>query len=496
MNAQAQTADDTAVGLDPRRWWALAILVMVQFVTVLDAAIVNVALPSIQDDLGFSESNLQWVITAYTIFLGGMLLLGGRLADLQGRRLMFMGGLVLFTAASAFNGAAWNDTALIVGRAVQGLGAALAVPGALSLLITTFPEGRERTRALAVWSAATAAGGSFGLLLGGVLTDALDWRWIFFINVPIGAIVLALSPRFLREGRLELAERRFDFAGAAAITTSLMLLVYATTRATENGWGATETVALLAGSAVLMAAFVVIEWRSSAPLVPLRMFRLRTLSGSNLAGVFAGVGFAAFFVGTLYMQFVLGYSPTTTGLSFLALSLSVVATAGIAQSLVNRVGIRPIVPAGFILSAVALAWLAQLPVDGDYWTDLFGPFVLFGVGLALVYVGQQVGAQVGVAQDEAGIASGLITTSQQVGGALAVALATTIYTTAAENYGSDHGVNALAGPALTHGFAVVFYAFAAAAALAAVLSALLLEPRSARSEVAPGADPALEPSAA
>jgi EmrB/QacA subfamily drug resistance transporter len=492
MNSQAQTADDTAVGVDPRRWWALAILVMAQFVTILDTAIVTVALPSIQHALGFSESNLQWVVTAYTIFFGGMLLLGGRLADLQGRRLMFMGGLVLFTAASAFNGAAWNDTALIVGRAVQGLGAALLVPAALSLLVTTFPEGRERTLALGVWSAATAAGGSFGLLLGGVLTQAVSWRWIFFVNIPIGAIVLALSPRFLREGRTELPERRFDLAGAATITTSLMMLVYATTRAAQKGWGATETIALLTGSAVLLAAFLAIESRTRAPLLPLRMFRRRTLAGSNLSGVFAGVALGGFFIGTLYMQLVLGYSPIRTGLSFLSLSLSVVAAAGIAQSLVNRIGIRPIVSAGFIVSAAAIAWLAQIPVHGHYWANIFGPFVILGVGLALVYVGQQVGAQAGLPPEEAGIASGLITTSQQVGGALAVALASTIYTTAAAHYASHHGVNALAGPALTHGFQIVFYVFAAAAALAAVLAALLLQSRSPQSTVAPALEPALE----
>jgi EmrB/QacA subfamily drug resistance transporter len=481
------------VGADPRRWWALAILVMAQFVTILDTAIVTVALPSIQHDLHFSESNLQWVVTAYTIFFGGLLLLGGRLADLQGRRLMFMGGLVLFTAASAFNGAAWSDTALIVGRAVQGLGAALLVPGALSLLVTTFPEGRQRNMALAVWSAATAAGGSFGLLLGGVLTQALNWRWIFFVNIPIGALVLALSPRFLREGRTELAHRRFDVAGAATITTSLMMLVYATTRATAIGWGATETIVLLVGSAFLMVAFVVVESRAAAPLLPVSMFRRRTLSGSNLSGVFAGVSFGAFFIGTLYMQLVLGFSPIRTGVSFLALTLTVIVGAGLAQSVVNRFGIRPMIPAGFLLTAVSLGWLAQLRPDGSYWSDIFGPFVVLGVGLALAFVGQQVGAQTGITPREAGIASGLITTSQQVGGAVAVAVASTISTMAAQSYASDHGLRAFAGPALTHGFDIVFYVFAVAATLAAILSAVILEPGPARIDVPLGPEPALEP---
>jgi hypothetical protein len=283
-------------------------------------------------------------------------------------------------------------------------------------------------------------------------------------------------------------------AGRALV--ALIMLVYATSRAAQRGWGATKTIALLTGSAVLMAAFMVIEWRSPAPLLPLRMFRLRTLSGSNLSGLFAGVAFGSFFIGTLYMQLVLGYSPIRTGVSFLALTLSVVAGAGVAQSLVNRVGIRPLVPAGFVLCAVALAWLAQVPADGNYWANVFGPFLILGLGLAPVYVGQQVGAQTGITPQEAGIASGLITTSQQVGGALAVAAAATIYTTAAANYGRDHGVSALAGPALTHSFQIVFYVFAASSALAAVLSGVLLESRSAQSEAAPGPEPALEPSAA
>ena len=290
---------------DSRRWWALAVLAMAQFVTILDAAIVNVALPSIQADLGFSQEDLQWVVTAYTILFGGALLLGGRLSDLLGRRRLFVAGMVLFTAASLFNGLAWNDMSLVVGRAVQGLGAALLVPAALSMLVTIFPEGRDRNRALGIWAAVTAAGGSFGLLLGGVLTDALSWEWIFFINIPIGAVVAGLTPLLLPESRAQLAERRFDFMGAASITGGLMLLVYALTRAAESSSTSTESIALLGGSVVLIATFVVIETRSPAPLLPLRMFRLRTLAGSNLSGVFSGVSFVVFFLGSLYAQLVL-----------------------------------------------------------------------------------------------------------------------------------------------------------------------------------------------
>ena len=324
-------SQEAANAPDSRRWCALAVLVMAQFVTILDAAIVNVALPSIQADLGFSQGDLQWVVTAYTILFGGALLLGGRLADLLGRRRLFVAGMAVFTVASLFNGLAWNDTALIVGRAIQGLGAALLVPAALSVLVTIFPEGRERNRALGIWAAATAGGGSFGLLLGGVLTDALSWEWIFFINIPIGALVIGLTPLFLPESRADLAERRLDFTGAASITGGLMLLVYALTRAAETSWTATETIVLLAASVGLIVAFVFIEARAAAPLLPLRIFRLRSLTASNLSGVFSGVSFVVFFLGSLYAQLVLGYSAIETGAAFLAASLSIVLGSGIAQ---------------------------------------------------------------------------------------------------------------------------------------------------------------------
>ena len=475
----------------PSRGWALAVLVMAQFVTILDAAIVNVALPSIQADLGFSQEGLQWIVTAYTIFFGGTLLLGGRVADLVGRRRMFIAGMALFTAASLFNALAWNDLSLIVGRAIQGLGASVLVPAALSLLVTIFPEGRERNRALGIWAAVTAAGGSFGLLLGGVLTQALSWEWIFLINIPIGGVVIALTPIFLRESRAELAERRFDLMGAASITGGLMLLVYGLVRASETSWTSTEPILLLAASAGLVAAFVVVESRSSAPLLPLRMFRLRTLTGSNLSGVFSGVSLGVFFLGSLYAQLVLGYSPIETGAAFLAASLSIVAGAGIAQSLIGRVGVRPMIPLGFTIATVGLLWLAQIPVRGDYWTDLFPAFVVFGLGMSFGFVGQQIGAQMGVAPADAGIASGLINTSQQIGGAIAVAVGTTLATSATEGFAADHGTNALSAAALTHGYQVAFYVFAAVAALAAIVAALVLESKPAETELA-AAEPTLE----
>jgi EmrB/QacA subfamily drug resistance transporter len=486
-----------ATAPDSRRWWALAVLVMAQFVTILDAAIVNVALPSIQGDLGFSQEDLQWVVTAYTIFFGGVLLLGGRLADVLGRRRLFVAGMLLFTAASLFNGLAWNDTSLVVGRAVQGLGAAMLVPAALSVLVTIFPEGRERNRALGIWAAATAGGGSFGLLLGGVLTDALSWEWIFFINIPIGAAVIGLAAVLLPESRVQIADRRFDVMGAASITGGLMLLVYALTRASEQSWTSTEPIALFAGSLVLIAAFLAIEARSRAALLPLRMLRLRTLAGSNLSGLFTGVGFAVFFLGSLYAQLVLGYSAIETGAAFLAASLSIVVGSGIAQSLVSRVGVWPVVPTGFALSTVGLVLLAQAPADGDYLVDLFPALVVFGLGIAFAFVGQQVGAQIGVAPADAGIASGLINTSQQIGGAIAVALATTLSTGATESYVEDHpGTDMLSGAALTHGYEVTYYVLAAVAAFAAVVSALMLRSTPAQAHVPQSAGEAPEPEAA
>src|SRR5919198_919510 len=303
---------------DRRRWGALAVIVAAQFMVVLDVAIVNVALPSIRTDLHFSQESLQWVITAYSLLFGGVLLLGGRLADLLGRRRLFVAGLAIFTVFSLLDGLAWSEGSLIGFRALQGLGAALLAPAALSILTTTFSEGRERNLALGIWGAASGSGGAAGVLLGGALTSALSWSWIFFINVPVGALVLAVTPWLLRESRAELNHRRFDFTGAATITGGLMVLVYAMTRATQHGWGSVESIGLLAASAALVAAFVVVEFRSKAPLLPMRIFRLRTLTGSNVTGLLMGGAiFSQFFLLTLYMQQVLHYSALKTGVAYI-----------------------------------------------------------------------------------------------------------------------------------------------------------------------------------
>src|SRR6266566_4189312 len=340
MSARTLTGA-AAAKQDRRRWIALGVIVAAQFMVVLDVAIVNVALPSIRTDLHFSQEGLQWVITAYALLFGGALLLGGRLADLLGRRRLFIAGLALFTVSSLLDGLAWSEGSLIGFRALQGLGAALLSPAALSILTTTFREGRERNLALGIWGAASGSGGAAGVLLGGALTSALSWSWIFFINVPVGALVIGITPWLLRESRADLGHRHFDFAGAASITGGLMLLVYAMTRATQHGWATGETIGLLAASVILIAGFFAIELRSKAPLLPLRIFRLRTLSASNLSGLLMGAAiFSQFFLLTLYMQQVLHYSAIKTGVAYIGLTLTIIAFSAVAQALTTRLGVR------------------------------------------------------------------------------------------------------------------------------------------------------------
>jgi EmrB/QacA subfamily drug resistance transporter len=462
-----------------KRWIALALIVAAQFMVVLDVAIVNVALPSIKTDLHFSQESLQWVITAYSILFGGALLLGGRLADLLGRRRLFMLGLAVFTVSSLLDGLAWSEGSLIAFRSLQGLGAALLSPAALSILTTTFREGRERNLALGIWGAASGSGGAAGVLLGGALTSAFSWSWIFFINVPAGILVLALSPWLLRESRADLDHRHFDTAGAASITGGLMLLVYALTRATQHGWVTGTTIGLLLASLVLVASFVVIEARSKAPLLPLGIFRLRTLTASNVSGLLlAGSMFSQFFLLTLYMQQVLHYSALKTGVAYIALTLTIILFSGVAQAMATRVGVRRVLTTGMLVSAAALVLYARLPVHGHYFWDLFPAFILSGLGLALAFVPMSIGALTGVTASEAGVASGLINTSQQVGGAIGVAVATTIATTSTSHYVSAHvGASALGGSALTHGFQVTFYVLSALALAGGLVAALLTERR-------------------
>ncbi len=473
-----------------RRWSALALIVTAQFMVVLDVAIVNVALPSIKTDLNFSQANLQWVISVYAILFGGALLLGGRLADLLGRRRLFVAGLALFTASSLLCGLAWSESSLIAFRALQGLGGALLAPAALSLLMTTFAEGRERNLALGIYGAASGSGAAAGVLLGGVLTSYLSWSWVFFINIPVGVAAIALTPLLLQESRAGLANRHFDLPGAASITAGLMLLVYATTRATTDGWGSGTTIGLLAGSAALVLAFIAIELRSPSPLLPLRIFRVRSLTAANAAMAIVGsVAFSEFFLLTLYLQDVLHYSAMQSGAAFAAFALAVVVASNVAQVVVGRFGVKPTLTAGLVASAVSVAALTRLPVDGNYFWDLFPWFVLGGAGMGLSFVPITIASLTGVERSDAGVASGLINTSRQVGGAIGLAAVSAIAATSTSHYAQAHSaVTASSRVALDHGFQTGLYVLTGLLVIGALIAVTLVKSAPALSAEAPAVD--------
>ena len=479
-----------------RKWLVLAVTVAAQFMVIVDVSVVNVALPAIKHDLHFSQDNLQWVITAYAIVFGGTLLLGGRLADLLGRRRLFMAGVAVFTVGSLLSGLAWSAGALIVTRALQGLGGALLAPAALSIIVTTFREGRDRNRALGVMGAASGSGGAVGVLLGGILTSDLSWSWIFFVNLPVGVAVLAVSPRLLSESRAELSHRHFDVAGAVSITAGMMVLVYAITRASQHGWGNGLTVGLLAAAAALIVAFVAIEARSPAPLLPLRIFRARTLSAANATSAMVGAAaFGQFFLLALYLQQVLGYSAVKTGVAFIAITVTIVLLSNLAQSLTTRLGARPVLSAGLLLTAAGGALYAQMPAGGHYFWDVFPGLLVSGVGLAFTFVPVMIAGLTGVQPADAGVASGLLNTSRQIGGAIGLAAVTTIASTAAGHYADSHAVLASSGPALTHGFQAAFYALIGVALVGAAIAAVFIEPKPKairQNEPAIKAEPALD----
>ncbi len=461
-----------------RRWSALALLVTAQFMVILDVAVVNVALPSIKTDLGFSSASLQWVVSAYAIFFGGALLLGGRIGDLLGRRRVFIAGLALFTASSLACGLAWSEASLIAFRAIQGLGGALLAPAALALLMTTFAEGQERNRALGIYGAASGSGAAAGVLLGGVLTSYLHWSWIFFVNVPVGLAAMALAPVLLRESRANLAHRHFDLAGAATITGGLMLFVYALTRAASDGWTSAGTLGLIGASAVLVALFVWIEHRAASPLLPLRIFRLPTLPAANVTMAIVGAAtFSEFFVLTLYLQDVLHYTAMQSGVAFIGFAGTVVVVSNLAQRVIARFGVRTTLTAGLVLAAASLAWLVRLPVDGHYFWDLFPAFVIGGAGLALSFVSISIASLAGVERQDAGIAAGLFNTSRQIGGAIGIAAVSAIAATASSSYASAHDVAAASAPALDHGFQTALIVLAGLLAAAAVLAWAFVRPR-------------------
>src|SRR5262245_25372585 len=416
-----------------RKGLALALLATVQFMVVLDIAIVNVALPSIQVDLGFSQENLQWVISAYALFFGGFLLLGGRTADLLGRRRLFVAGLILFSAASLLSGLAWSDSALIVARAAQGLGAAVITPAALAILMTTFQEGRERNMALGVWGAVGAFGAVAGVLLGGILTDWLSWEWIFFINVPVGLAAIALTPLLLAESR-DPNMRSFDVPGAVLVTSGMVTLVYAITQANQYGWGSVETIGLFSAAAALLAGFTAWEARAKEPLMPFSLFRIRTVAAANISGLILGtVTFSMFLMLTLYMQQVLSYSPLKTGVAYLAVAGTAIIWSTVAAQLVNRVGVKPVIVAGMAFLTAGLLYFTQVSVGGSYLGDLLPGFLLIAVGLGFSFVPISIAALAGVQASEAGLASGLFNTSQQIGGALGIAVLSAIATTKTED---------------------------------------------------------------
>ena len=459
---------------------ALLLLAVTQLVVVIDASIVNVALPSIGRHLDFSRTDLSWVVNAYTLTFGGFLLLGGRLADLLGRRKMFMLGLIVFSLASFAGGIAQSEAWLIAARAVQGLGAAIVSPAALSIITTTFAEGAERNRALGIWGAVAGAGGAAGVLLGGILTSGLSWRWVLFVNVPIGLAAAAAAPRTLVESRSEDGTTSFDIPGAVTVTAGLALLVYAVVEAVNSGWGSTSTLLRLAGAVVLLIAFLVIELRQRHPLMPFRIFRLRTLRGANVVGLLIGMSlFSMFFFISLYLQNVLHYSPIKTGISYLPLAVGIIVSAGAASQLVTRIGFKPTLIAGMLLVAGGLLWFSQVPAPGgSYAADVLGPSLLAAVGLGLSFVPVTIAAVMGTEPAEAGLASGLINTTQQVGGALGLAILATIANSRTQ--GLFHtGVHNPA-VALTKGFDRAFLIGAGFALVGAILAAVLISSRDSR----------------
>ncbi len=476
VRANASTgmeSNPTSNALDPRRWWALALLCGAFFMVLLDGTIVLVALPSIGADLGFSEQGLQWVLSAYALTFGGLLLLGGRAADLLGRRRVFIAGVLLFTAASLMCGLAWSPAALLAARVVQGVGAAIMTPTALSIISATFPEGPERNKALGIWGGLGGIGATAAWLIGGPLVEGPGWEWIFFINIPLGLAALALSPVLLRESRGALPRQSYDPAGALTITGALVLLVYAVVEAPDAGWGDAQTILLVAGSAVLLAAFALIESRHRAPLVPLRFLRSRTRAGANGVMLFVGtVAVGMPFVLTLYAQQVLGYSAVEFGVGSVVLAVAVTVGAIAAQAAVVRVGFRPVAATGMALMGAGSLLLTQVSVSGSYFGDIFLGLLVCGPGIGLAFVTATVAALAGVAEHEAGLASGLSNTALQVGAALGVAIVTSVAVSTSDEYlAANEGANPLV--VLNEGFQTAFLACVILAGIGLALALLL-----------------------
>ena len=453
-------------------WAVLALVCAANFLVILDVAIVNVALPSVQRDLGFDPSELQWVISAYALTFGGLLLLGGRMGDLAGRRGVFVTGVGVFTAASLACGLAESQAMLIGARAVQGVGAALISPTGLSIVTTTFAEGPERNKALGIWGAVGGGGAAAGVLLGGVLTESLGWEWVFFVNVPVGLAALALAPALLeRDART--AGGRLDVAGATLITAALVVLVFALVEAPDAGWGSVQTLGLLAGAGLLLAGFVLVERRAGSPVVPLSTFRRRTPTAANAIAVLQGaMVFATFLLLSLYMQQVLGYSALDAGLAYLTTALVAIPSAAAAQAMVSRAGVKPVLLLGLCAFVVAQLWFTALSPGGDYVADLLLGMFAMGVGVGASFVAVSVAAVAGSTDTDAGLASGLVTTAQQIGGALGVAVLTAVAVARTEG---DVAAGTALPAALTNGFADAFLIAAVIALASVALAALLLD---------------------
>jgi EmrB/QacA subfamily drug resistance transporter len=480
---------DDMVATETRKWLALALLCVVQFMVVLDIAIVNVALPSIQVDLGFSQENLQWVISAYALVFGGFLLLGGRAADLLGRRRIFLVGVAVFTVSSLLAGLAWSEASLIGARAFQGLGAAIITPAALSILSTTFVEGRERNIALGAWGAVGGFGAAAGVLLGGVLTDALSWEWIFFVNIPVGVGAFVLAPLLLAESR-DARVKTYDIPGAVLVTGGLSLVVYAITQAGQEGWLAGETIALFGISLALLVGFVAWELRHREPLMRFGILRIKTVSGANVAGFIMGTAmFSMFLMLTLYMQQVLGYSAMKTGVAYLAVAGTAIVWSAVAAQLVTRIGVKPVLVTGMALLTAGLVYFTQVSVGGSYVGDLLPGFLLIGIGIGFAFVPISIAALAGVQPAEAGLASGLINTSQQIGGALGIAALSTIATSRTEDSLTSGAAPAVA---LVDGFTAAFVAGVIIAGLGVVASLALIRRKELEQEQVVEAEAALD----
>jgi EmrB/QacA subfamily drug resistance transporter len=476
---------------------ALLLLAAAQFVVVLDASIVNVALPSIGSALDFSQDNLSWVVNAYVLVFGGFLMLGGRLADLLGRRRMFVIGLILFAAASLAGGLAQSEGWLIAARAVQGLGGALLSPAALSMLTVLFAEGAERNRAMGVWGAVAGSGGAVGVLLGGMLTQWAGWEWVLFVNVPVATLAALAAFRVLPESRRD-GPRHFDVAGAVTVTAGLTTLVYALVDASDAGWLSTQTLGLGALALALLASFVLIEHRTKDPLVPFSIFKLRTLTASNIVALLVAAAlFAMFFFVSLYMQQVLGYSALKAGLSYLPLAVGIIISAGVASQLVTKIGYKPVFFAGMVLAAIGLLWFSQVSADGDYLSDILFPSLVVAAGLGFAFVPMMIAAVAGVEPARAGLASGLINTSQQIGGALGLAILASV-----ANSRTDSAMEAAGGAqsalpqALTEGFQAAFLVGAGFAIVGAILVLVLISGADSRAHAAAAQRGELQPVAA